>query len=101
LSSADLITDRRSGNEIVTCIQAFLDERAAALPDAVKRTRAARLEDDSQNSEFGSMGLMFSDVDLLALGAEPPPQEPELTMDAQFAEASRVERARGSSFWLI
>jgi hypothetical protein len=86
LSSADLVTDRRSGNEIVACIQAFLDERARALPEAIKRTRAARLEDDSQNSEFDSMGLMFSDVDLLALGGEPPPPEPALAMDAQFAE---------------
>jgi hypothetical protein len=86
LSSADLVTDRRSGNEIVACIQAFLDERGAALPEAIKRTRTARLEDDSQNSEFGSIGLMFSDVDLIALGGEPPPPEPELAMDAQFAE---------------
>ncbi len=93
LTSPDLVTDRRSGSEIVACVQSFLDERAKALPAAIQRTRKARREHDTQDSEFESFGMDWAAVDLENVGigvdTAPAPVDPDLAADKTFAEVSQ------------
>lgn len=61
------MTDRRSGHEIIDCIQAFLDARQHALVQGKQATYHTRTQEESQSSEFSAMGIDFDDEDLLAL----------------------------------
>jgi len=54
---------------VIETIQAFLDNRNAALPDHIRSARQQKLKDDeSQQSEFDSLGIDFTREDLLMLG---------------------------------
>lgn len=92
LQSRELVTDKRSGNEIVDCIQTFLDARNRALPDSIKSQRhALKASDESQSSEFSAMGIDFTDEDLFALGGSAPSEE-----SVKDGELARIIRDRVS-----
>ncbi len=95
LNSAELVTDRRAGNEIIDCIQAFLDARHLAMPDKIRRNRASRLEDASQQSGFDDFGIDFTDGDILALGGAMEDVPPEYLMDQEVAKVLVIDISPG------
>lgn len=84
----DLAKDVKSGLEIVSTIQAFLDARAAALP---KKANKARDLKRAESDDYPSLGFEFDDIDLELLGgadlgdAGQREEDPTEKMDAQFA----------------
>jgi hypothetical protein len=96
LSSTDLITDRRAGIEVIETIQAFLDNRNASLPDHIRSARQEKLRDDeSQQSEFGSMGIEFTREDLMMLGEDTGTFDIVVENEKALAEASLFCRLAG------
>lgn len=81
----DLAKDVKSGLEIVSTIQAFLDARSAALPTRARQARNTALE---SLDDYPSLGFDFDAVDLAALGGdtEARPVDPMEVADAKFAQ---------------
>lgn len=82
----DLAKDVKSGLEIVSTIQAFLDARAAALP---QKAVAARRSAHESLDDYPSLGFDFDAVDLAALGgdeAQVVKSDPIEEADAAFAQ---------------
>ncbi|WWD18663.1 hypothetical protein CI109_103116 [Kwoniella shandongensis] len=87
----ELAKDLKCGLEVIATIQAFLDTRASALPRLARQRREAKEKESHQSEsmdEFGSLGIDFSDVDVLALGGEVTSHEedPVERQDKEFAE---------------
>lgn len=85
----DLAKDVRSGLEIVSTIQAFLDARAAALPKKAKKARDLKR---AESDDYPSLGFEFDDIDLELLGGADlgdvdaqREEDPIEKMDATFA----------------
>lgn len=84
----DLAKDVKSGLEIVSTIQAFLDARAAALPKKAKKARDLKR---AESDDYPSLGFEFDDIDLELLGgadlgdAGQREEDPIEKMDAEFA----------------
>ncbi|KAK8858768.1 hypothetical protein IAR55_002997 [Kwoniella newhampshirensis] len=87
----ELAKDLKCGLEVIATIQAFLDTRASALPRLARQRREAKEKDSHQSEsmdEFGSLGIDFNDVDMLALGGEVEGREddPVEKQDKEFAD---------------
>jgi hypothetical protein len=74
--------DYRSGLEVVSAIQAFLDARMAALPTSAKRAREERLE---SQDDYGSFGFELDPATVAQLGGE---GQPVVTEDSKLATVS-------------
>lgn len=74
--------DYRSGLEVVSAVQAFLDTRANVLPPSARRAREERLE---SQDEFGSFGFELDPTTVAQLGGESAIPE---SLDARLATVS-------------
>ncbi|WVQ65568.1 uncharacterized protein L199_003745 [Kwoniella botswanensis] len=82
----ELAKDLKCGLEVIATIQSFLDTRAAALPKLAKRRREAKESHNESFDEFGSLGIDFTDADVLALGGDLGEEENEVEkQDEEFA----------------
>ncbi|WVW84898.1 hypothetical protein I302_106934 [Kwoniella bestiolae CBS 10118] len=82
----ELAKDLKCGLEVIATIQAFLDTRASALPRLAKQRREAKESHNESLDEFGSLGIDFTDADVLALGGELGEADNELErQDEEFA----------------
>lgn len=93
-----MVTDRRSGHEIIDCIQAFLESRQRALQKSKVRSRTRRAQEESQSSEFSEMGIDFEDDDLFALDGGD--LSPKAGMDAQVAQVRDRATGCAAELWL-
>ncbi|KAK6907981.1 hypothetical protein I203_101982 [Kwoniella mangroviensis CBS 8507] len=82
----ELAKDLKCGLEVIATIQSFLDTRTAALPKLAKQRREAKESHSESFDEFGSLGIDFTDADVLALGGELGEEENEVEkQDEEFA----------------
>ncbi|WWC88639.1 uncharacterized protein L201_003552 [Kwoniella dendrophila CBS 6074] len=83
----DLSKDLKCGLEVISTIQTFLDTRATILPRLAKQRREAKESHSESFDEFGSLGIDFTDADVLALGGELGQEESEVEkQDQEFAK---------------
>ncbi|WVR06529.1 hypothetical protein IAU60_003560 [Kwoniella sp. DSM 27419] len=83
----NLVKDFKCGLEVVATIQEFLNNRANVLPRLARQRREAKGSLSESMDEFGSLGIDFTDADVLALGGEVPEgSDPVDRLDAEFAE---------------
>ncbi|WWC70969.1 uncharacterized protein I206_104922 [Kwoniella pini CBS 10737] len=82
----ELSKDLKCGLQVIATIQSFLDTRASALPKLAKQRREAKESHNESFDEFGSLGIDFTDADVLALGGELGEEDQEVEQkDVEFA----------------
>ncbi|WRT67980.1 uncharacterized protein IL334_004955 [Kwoniella shivajii] len=82
----ELAKDPKCGLEVVATIQTFLNARASALPQLARSRREAKESHSESLDEYGSLGIDFTDADVLALGGEIENEDEEVDkQDQEFA----------------